>query len=556
MAAQQRRSLAVRRAPGPVLALASLMLASAVVLLLAMRHLTFFYDEWDFVLGRRGGSLATYLDPHNGHLALFPVAVYKVLFATVGLRHYIAYQLVLVALHLLCCLLLYLLVRPRLGAWMALAPTLLLLFLGSAWQDLLWPFQIGFLSSVAGGLAALLLLRRKERGMDAWASAALIWALTGSAVGVPFLVACAALILAQRSRPQRLWVIVVPAVLFVIWYVGWGTTERVTSDSLLSAPQYVADASAGAVAGLAGLSDSWGPQLVVLLAAALLISTWRRPGIRPLLLAALAGALSFWILSAVARADFAQPAASRYIYVGGVFVLLAASDCFWMPTLRPGRIAVLAILVLGCILANVNLLRGAERNLRADDIAVRASLAAVQIATPVVAASFVPEPQDAPQISSGPYLAAVHSLGSPAFTEAALLAQPESVRMHADSVLEQAERLALAPARRLPGGGQPLSVAAVFGARLTSAGPCRRATPSTAVASVDVTVQPGSDVGVQGKAPDQVYLRRFASQFTSPPFATVPASTAETLRFPRDEAPALPWGLQVVSAKPFTLCAG
>ncbi len=67
----------------------------------AGRHLTFFYDEWAFILTRRGGGLGTYLDPHNGHLALFPVIVYKVLFATVGLRHYTPYRVVEIALHLL-----------------------------------------------------------------------------------------------------------------------------------------------------------------------------------------------------------------------------------------------------------------------------------------------------------------------------------------------------------------------------------------------------------------------------------------------------------------------
>src|SRR5436305_3106217 len=46
-----------------------LLFAAAVVLLYAGRHLTFFYDEWDYVLGRRGSSVAAYLDPHNGHLS-------------------------------------------------------------------------------------------------------------------------------------------------------------------------------------------------------------------------------------------------------------------------------------------------------------------------------------------------------------------------------------------------------------------------------------------------------------------------------------------------------
>src|SRR5947207_5143984 len=109
-----------------------LLFAAAVVLLYAGRHLTFFYDEWDYVLGRRGSSVAAYLDPHNGHLSLFPVVVYKILFAIVGLRHYTPYRVAAIAVHLTCGVMLYTLARRRISPWLALVPTTLLLFMGTA----------------------------------------------------------------------------------------------------------------------------------------------------------------------------------------------------------------------------------------------------------------------------------------------------------------------------------------------------------------------------------------------------------------------------------------
>src|SRR5947209_7490024 len=118
-----------RRIEPATAALASLMLASALLLLYAGRHLTFFYDEWSFILTRRGGGLHTYLDPHNGHPVLFPVIVYKLLFELVGLRHYAPYRVVGVALHLLCAALLYVLARRRIGPWAALVPSAMLLLL-------------------------------------------------------------------------------------------------------------------------------------------------------------------------------------------------------------------------------------------------------------------------------------------------------------------------------------------------------------------------------------------------------------------------------------------
>ena len=52
---------------------------------------------------------------------------------------------------LACAVTLYLLLRRRIGAWYALVPMTSLALLGCAWQDLLWPFQIGFLISVWAG---------------------------------------------------------------------------------------------------------------------------------------------------------------------------------------------------------------------------------------------------------------------------------------------------------------------------------------------------------------------------------------------------------------------
>ncbi len=72
--------LAARSArASPVLAV--LLCGCGVLLLYAGRHLTFFYDEWSFILQRRGGGVDTYLNPHNGHLVLFSVIIYKLLFA-------------------------------------------------------------------------------------------------------------------------------------------------------------------------------------------------------------------------------------------------------------------------------------------------------------------------------------------------------------------------------------------------------------------------------------------------------------------------------------------
>jgi hypothetical protein len=540
-------------------ALIALMVASGALLLYAGRHLTFFYDEWVFVFTRRGASVDSYLDPHNGHLVLFPVIVYKILFSLFGLRHYTPYRIVGVALHLLCGGLLYVLVRRRLGHWLALVAAALLLFMGTAWQDLLWPFQMSYLASAATGLGALALLERQDARGDAGASVLLIWSLASSGVGVPFLVACAVALIAQRSGFKRLWIVAVPAVLYALWYLGWASGEQITSDAILGTPQYVSDAAAGTVSGIAGLDAGWGPPLTVALAATVAVAWRRRHGaaLTPMLLAAAGGALTFWILAALTRSDSPDPTASRYLYVGALFIVLVAAELAVGTRLSKAGLALTAALVLAAVIGNLGALRAGERGLREGDDSVRSSLAALEVAAPVVSPAFTPQPVDAPQITAGPYLAAVRELGSPALSLTELERAPESTRESADQVLEHAEALALVPTTHRATGTRPVSVSSANGGRISAEGRCEHFTPTSASATVDAAVQPGTELSVQavGGQSALLYLRRFATEFSPPPFATAIGVGQSVIRFPLDRAPGLDWHVRAATSGAIVICA-
>ena len=537
--------------------LAGLILISGVLLLYAGRHLTFFYDEWAWIEQRRGGALSTYLDPHNGHLSLFPVVVYKLLFALVGLRHYTPYRAVGVAVHVLCGALLYVLVRRRVGPWLALVPTALLLFMGTAFQDLLWPFQLGFLSSVAGGLLALGLLERGTTRADACACAALIWSLSSSGVGLAFLAACAVLLILRRSAWRRLWIVALPAALFLVWYVGWETSEQITSDSVLAAPQYIADAASATFAGIAGLSLTYGPALAVA-GLALMASAWTRHGRgqpTPMLLAGIAGAVTFWGLSAIARTSVADPSASRYLYIGAVFIYLIAAEAGLGTSLRGGWAALAGLAVAGALIGNIAALRANERGLRAADDSVRESLAVVEIAAPVVSPAFVPSPTFAPQITAGPYLAAVRDLGSPALTPVQLERAPEIVRAGSDQLLEHAEALAPVALTGPISGTEAVVVAGTSGGQLIRRGLCVRFDPGAAHAALYLRAAAGGQVLIHAHrgAGAVVYLRRLASVFGPPPFTTVAGAATTAIRFPADRA-AEPWDVLVTATQPVDVC--
>ncbi len=97
------------------IALASLLVIGAALLLRETRDTALWFDEWVWVQDRRGNSLGTFLESHNGHFSLVPVVLYKLLFATAGLDHYLPYRVMVTAAHVLCVVLVFVYARRRVG---------------------------------------------------------------------------------------------------------------------------------------------------------------------------------------------------------------------------------------------------------------------------------------------------------------------------------------------------------------------------------------------------------------------------------------------------------
>ena len=77
--------------PATVLAGAA-MLASGVLLLHWLSRLTFWRDEWDFLLHRRSWSPGTFFQPFVEQLVAVSIFVYKVLASTWGIESALPYQ--------------------------------------------------------------------------------------------------------------------------------------------------------------------------------------------------------------------------------------------------------------------------------------------------------------------------------------------------------------------------------------------------------------------------------------------------------------------------------
>jgi hypothetical protein len=236
-----------RRALDPVvLLLAAAVVAAAALLLFWGSKLTFLLDDWEFLLYRPGFTAHSILSPHGEHISVAPILIYKALLETAGMSSSVPFLAVSLAFFLTTAVLLFVYLRRRVDPWLALLATVIVLFLGPAFDDMLWDFQMGFNGSLACGLGALLLLERRDRRGDLLACALLTVGVTFSSVALPFIVAACVDVGLRGERLRRLYVVAVPALLYAAWWVGWGhdADTALSFHNAAATPTFVLDAAA------------------------------------------------------------------------------------------------------------------------------------------------------------------------------------------------------------------------------------------------------------------------------------------------------------------------
>jgi hypothetical protein len=532
--------------------------AAAVVLLSYAAGLTYFQDSWEFLMHRRHPSATALLEPHNEHIVLLPVAIQETVLRIFGMGSTTPDFVVLIALLLATAVLVFVYVRRRVGPWAGVIAAVLLLFLGPAWQDLLWPFQVGFVGSAAAGVGMLLALEEDGRGWDIAAGVLLALSIAFSSLGLPF--GAAAIVAVAQRAGQRGWarlsLAAVPLALYAIWWAGWGhhAENHLSAHNIVAAPGFAGEGfghSLDALLALAtifgeavGRSD-WGIPVLVALGCLVALAHYRgrRYGARSSLWPSLTAALVFWLLAGANTIAGREAWSSRYLYVGALFVLLIAADLLRGVRIPRPALVVVAVLALVVIGFNLVPLREGRDFFRQQSDLTKADLGAIEIAAPTVEPGFALPPEISGttflnEITADEYLQAVAEYGSPADDPAALAAAPAVDRAQADVVLANALPVGIeteappAPARghcaRLPAGStEPLLLA-----------PGR------------TTIE----LGPGGSGQGTVALRRFAAE-DSLVTEGIAAGSTTVLNIPADLSDR-PWQLRVTSPSGAIVCTG
>jgi hypothetical protein len=532
--------------------LVPLMLVGAAVFYVAGRGLSFYFDEWSFILLRQQNTAGAFLDAHNGHLTLLSIVTYKALWSTVGLRHYGPYRLVDIALHLTCVALFFVYIRRRVGDRLALPAAVLLLFLGRAWQDIIWPFQIVYLGSLAAGTAMLLLLEERRPRDDGFAAFCLAVSLAWSGLGISFVVGGLVALLITRSPWQRYWVVAAPLVLYLLWYSRYGESEARVSN-IVQMPRYVFESYAGAVGALSGTGLGVGRALGILTAVACVgLAIARRPSADVLIPTATLA--SFWVLTALSRAQYHEPAASRYLYPGVLLLLMIFGHLVGKMEVSRTVFSGLWLLVGVSIALNLYVLRDSANWLRNNDGVVNAELGAMELERAHVPAGFQPDAARAPQIAAGPYFAVTRVLGSPAVGAAQLAHQAPSTRLAVDAVLVATVRDDLLTRGTPAQGGSAVTVEGFGVGRLERSGSCIAFVPQAhppRPPAVDVEV-PRTGLGISSPRPISLYPRRFADDYE--PASLVAAGAGSYRLKPPPDKLNVPWHVRIAPAGPVRVC--
>jgi hypothetical protein len=362
------------------------------------RGMTFFADEWAFIESRSLGDPGTWLRPHNEHWSTIPILIYRAIVETVGLRTYVPYLAVLLALHGLVVVLTFVAVRRAAGPLVALGAAVVLVAYGSGFENLYWGFQIGFVGATAAGLAAMLASDRDDRLGRTMTSVALLVGLATAGVALAFLVVVGVEALLRRRLRAMIVPLSVPVAVYAVWFITFGrpavATPPLGTEALLSLVESVVTGLANASGAIGGVGPTLGMALVFGIALWTTDRLIRDRSLPPRFVACTYGMVVLYGLIGLTRAHIFVGIIdyTRYTYVAGILLMIGLASLLGpvrVPAAGRPRLVVLA--VGGSILAvslafNIRLLIEGRR-LFLDRAAMTRALVTVGLERPLPAST-------------------------------------------------------------------------------------------------------------------------------------------------------------------------
>ncbi|MEO6627158.1 MAG: hypothetical protein ABIP03_01175 [Aquihabitans sp.] len=346
-------------------AFGAILVAAVPLILYQGREQWFFFDDWYFLDPISSLSISGVMEPYWGHWTLVPRLLDSVLFSLFGLHHYLPYQLFVVAAHVACAALLWIVMtRAKVQPWIATAAATFFLLFGPGRQNMVWAFQVSMTGSLMFGLAQLVLADHDGpiNRRDLAAVGCGLLAIASTNLGVILVMATVIATLIRRGWRAAVVQGAPPATAYLTWFVVVARHTKTPLDFVADSPRQLAEYAWGLVRRLY-LVVGPGPTGFVLVAGVVVLGVglvrndhpeWAAP------LALLVGAPLFVLSTSFARAGSLavpippDPTPGRYMHVlvalslptVAVALTQMARRCQWVPL-------VVVVGVLACLPANV-----------------------------------------------------------------------------------------------------------------------------------------------------------------------------------------------------------
>ena len=535
--------------------LAAMSAIAAVLTMYVGRGTTFTGDEMTWIVASPGIDLETLLQSHGGHLQLIPRGLYKIMLETIGLEYW-PYRLLTVLTVVAAAVLIYRYMIKRVEPAIALVPSAIMLFFGSDPLHVIRGNGFTIVFSVACGVAALLMLDRRDLKGDVSACALLVAGAATYTVALPFVVGAGLLLLLERNW-RRLWIPVVPLALWAIWRAWLALTHDDRSGTgidlgnVIHIPKWTFEALGASLSALTGLgygfdrlssagpSDIFGPLLAALAIGCIV---WRllKGSLSPWIWVTLIIALALWSIQCLAAVpgspDYRAPDDPRYLYPGAVVVILIGVElCAGRTWPKWGFGLLLAVGAFG-VASNISQMERYADDYRLESDAMRRTITSAAIYLDEQRGYRAPTP-DQPVIASetGSLIAAMaeRPFGGVDYSASEIEELPPAAQSELDAMVGGYEQVALEP------GGRP-------------AGRCAVVKPDTAGRFI-ARLPAGRVVLKNGTEPATIRVGRFAETpgFDIGDLGAGRTATVETF----EPVEAAPWnissdqpGLEVCSA--------
>lgn len=380
----------------------------------------FYLDEWDFLAARKSTDVGAVFRPHNEHWVTLPFLAYRVLYRFFGLRAYLPYRLLAVLVYLaVAALLLVVMRRAGVNAWIATAVASLFALFGAGWQNILEPFQITFTSSLALGLAFLLVADHDGPFDRRDAAAVLIGllALMTSAIAVVLVIVVGIAVLLRRGWRLAILHVAPLAACYGVWLLIIGhsgghprnhATGHITAGRIVRFVSHAVHYTLRSLGPDTRLDAGFTVAALVVLVIGLAVAVRMRRRLGRLAqlaapIALLCGTVMFLVVTATGRAGLGSNA-PRFLSVVAATMLPALAVAVDAVTRSRRWLVPVAIAVLLCgIPRSLHHAANAQRSQAHVDATVREVLLTIPRVplAPYVPPSVTPEPYSASRVTVG-----------------------------------------------------------------------------------------------------------------------------------------------------------